>query len=975
MYRKPILAAFCVLLLGPVWSASAGFDPNLVAWWPFDEGSGTIAGDWSGNGYDGTIGGGTQWVAGMLNGALQFNGSDAEVVAPHIAFDNRSFAIALWVNLGQNSAEHIAFSQRQSDSTGLNLHLRLGGTGNPAAGGINFGFYSNDLVTGGDLLALNTWYHLTFTYDYANQDRRIYVDGVQVAQATATPYLGTTGNTVIGSWDTGQFFTGMIDDVQVYHKALSDAEIAKIMKGLADTSIASDPIPDDATTDVPRDVVLGWTPGEFAATHDVYFGTSFDDVNDATEPLQSVTDAAYDPEGLLEYGQTYYWRIDEVNDAPDDTTFKGEVWSFTSEQYAYPITNVTATASAQQPASPASKTVDGSGLDEFDQHGVDLKTMWSTAGGLPASIQYAFDKVYKLHELWVWNANSELESLMGFGAKDVAIEYSTDGETWTALENVPEFAQGTGLTTYTANTIVDLGEVLAQHVRLTVNDNWGEMSTIVSLSEVRFFYTPTQAFEPDPADDATGVGINATLNWRPGREAISHEVHFGADPNALTAETVTDHSYTPAPMDLDTAYYWKVNEVGDAGTYEGDVWTFTTQEFLVVDDFESYTDDMDAEEAVFQTWSDGYEDDTNGSIVGIEPAVNGTFCETTIVHGDRQSMPFFYNNSGQAAYAEAKWTFDDAQDWTASGIKSLSLYFAGVAGNTGQLYVKINNTKVVYDGDTTDLTQTIWHPWNIDLSTVANVNSVRSLALGVDGSGAAGTLYFDDIRLYARTPEFVTPADPGSEGLVAHYGLDNNADDSSGNGNNGTAEGNPDWTQGMVGDAMQFNGASARVVAPHIPLDNRSFTVALWINPVLFTAEQVVFSQTQASATDTDMHFRLGGPGAASGNVPAGGVRMAFYGNDLDTAGGLIQDNNWYHITFCYDFENQERSIYVDGVLAAQASATPYLGNSGDTIIGAWGTSQWFQGIIDEVQIYHRAMSAEEAAWLAGRRVPLHKPM
>jgi len=102
---------------------------------------------------------------------------------------------------------------------------------------------------------------------------------------------------------------------------------------------------------------------------------------------------------------------------------------------------------------------------------------------------------------------------------------------------------------------------------------------------------------------------------------------------------------------------------------------------------------------------------------------------------------------------------------------------------------------------------------------------------------------------------------------------------------------------------------------------------------------------------------------------------MAFYGNDLDTAGGLIQDNNWYHITFCYDFENQERSIYIDGVLAVQASATPYLGNSGDTIIGAWGTSQWFQGIIDEVQIYHRAMSAKEAAWLAGRRLPIHKPM
>jgi len=967
MYRKSILAVSCVLLLGP---ASSAFG-DLVGWWTFDETSGNIAADGSGQGNNGTIVGTPLWVPGKIDGALQFDGSTYVNCGRAASLNIRDqITIAFWFKVQAFSNEWETFLAK---GDGAYRAARSGGTGNAT----HFGITSSNYFDAPTVITDNQWNHYCATYN--GTAAIIYIDGKEDARQTYSGQIGDMSSYDLwignNSQNTSRQLHGLMDDVQIYNNALTPAEIQEIMKGLADTSLASDPVPEDKTVDVVRDVVLGWKPGEFAATHEVYFGTSFDDVNDATEPVESVTDAAFDPEGLLEYGQTYYWRIDEVNDAPDYTSFKGEVWSFTSEQYAYPITNVTATASAQTANSPATRTIDGSGLNELDQHGVDLKTMWATSGGLPVSIQYTFDKVYKLHELWVWNANSELESLMGFGAKDVAIEYSTDGETWTALENVPEFAQGTGLTTYTANTIVDLGEVLAKYVKLTVNDNWGEMSTISSLSEVRFFYTPTQAFEPDPADDATGVSINATLNWRPGREATSHEVYFGADPNALTAETVADHSYTPAPMNLDTAYYWKVDETGDAGTYEGDVWTFTTQEFLVVDDFESYTDDMDAEEAVFQTWSDGYDDAANGAIVGIDPAVNGTFCETTLVHSGRQSMPFFYDNTGQAVYAEAKWTFDDAQDWTASGIRSLSLYFAGAAGNTGQLYLKINDTKVVYDGDTADLTQSIWHPWNIDLSTAGNVNSVRSLALGVDGSGVAGTLYFDDIRLYGRTPEFITPADPGSEGLVAHYGLDNNANDSSGNGNNGTAEGNPDWTQGMVGDAMQINGASARVVAPHIPLDNRSFTVAMWINPVLYAAEQVVFSQTQASATDTDLHFRLGGPGAASGNVPQGGVRMAFYGNDLDTAGGLIQDNNWYHITFCYDFENQERSIYVDGVLAAQASATPYLGNSGDTIIGAWGTSQWFQGIIDEVQIYHRAMSAEEAAWLAGRRTPIHKAM
>jgi len=128
----------------------------------------------------------------------------------------------------------------------------------------------------------------------------------------------------------------------------------------------------------------------------------------------------------------------------------------------------------------------------------------------------------------------------------------------------------------------------------------------------------------------------------------------------------------------------------------------------------------------------------------------------------------------------------------------------------------------------------------------------------------------------------------------------------------------------------------------------------MWVNPVLYTNEQVVFSQVQSNNTNTSMHFRLGGPDIGAGDAPPRGVRMGFYSNDLDTAGGLIEDNTWYHITFWYDFENQNRRIYVNGTLEAEAGADPYLGTSGNTVIGSWGTIQWFQGIIDDVRIYTR---------------------
>ncbi|MEN6578350.1 MAG: LamG-like jellyroll fold domain-containing protein, partial [Phycisphaerales bacterium] len=699
MLRKSVLVLLGIMVLGPAWSAFAGLDPDLIAWWAYDEGTGTVASDGSGNGNDGTLTNSPTWVEGQLNMALRMTGG-SYVSAPFISLNSRSFTIALWMNPVLTGGSAVIFSQSQTGATNQSMHYRLGGDSSTDAPvrGVRMGFYSNDLDSPAGIFQDNTWYHVVFYYDYENKVRRIYVNGEQVSQGTSVdPYLGTSGNTQVGRWDadTAQTYTGIVDDVQIYHRALSDAQIKKIMKGLTDTSIAAEPAPVHQATDVARDVVLGWMAGEFAATHDVYFGTSFEDVNNATQPIQSVTDAAFDPEGLLEYGQTYYWRIDEVNSAPDYTVVKGEVWSFTTETYAYPITSLTAVASAQQATSPASNTINGSGLDELDQHGFDLKTMWVTPGGLPAWIEYTFDKVYKLHELWVWNANSELEAYMGFGAKDVVIEYSTDGETWAQLENASQFSQGTGLATYAANTIVDFGEVMAKYVKLTINDNWGA-TPMVSLSEVRFFYTPVQGFEPDPADDATGVDLGATLNWRPGREATSHQVYFGADANAVAegtvaAKTVTAHSYTPASMDFGTTYYWKVDEVGDAGTYAGDVWSFTSQEFEMADDFESYTDDIEAGTTIWNAWVDGMSDGASGSQVGYD---DSPFAEQAVVHGGKQSMPLAYDNDGTFRegtqyektgvpfYSQATREFESAQDWTGNGADEVGLWTQGYPAPT-----------------------------------------------------------------------------------------------------------------------------------------------------------------------------------------------------------------------------------------------------------------------------------------------------
>jgi hypothetical protein len=175
---------------------------------------------------------------------------------------------------------------------------------------------------------------------------------------------------------------------------------------------ASNPLPADRASDVPRDAAFRWQAGPYAKTHDVYLGSLQADVNTAsrTRPLgvlasQGQEGVAYDPAGLFAFDQTYYWRIDEVNASPDSTIHRGKVWSFSVEPYAYPIrTAIAATASSSNSAvTGPEKTIDGSGLNAADQHSILATDAWLSgkAGSEPAWIQYEFDAVYRLHQMWV----------------------------------------------------------------------------------------------------------------------------------------------------------------------------------------------------------------------------------------------------------------------------------------------------------------------------------------------------------------------------------------------------------------------------------------------------------------------------------------------------------------------------------------------------------------------------------------------
>ncbi|NLH43377.1 MAG: hypothetical protein GX448_16175 [Planctomycetes bacterium] len=728
MGKRFTAMTLCVLAaIAMAGSTTHAGDPTLIGWWKLNDGAGTTAADFSGNGHNGTIvnpngglgAGGSVWVNDPERGmVISFNGTDGTGACVNPALTIPAMTL-------QNDFTWIFWAKQpaaQATNNDTMLGNRYGGTASPLQfikfTPTRFECYNDDgsYINGINYNSIpsDVWIHHALVKDGASLT--YYRNGVPTLTNTMTKtvapnpfYMGADGYSgVVEAWQ------GYLSDVRLYERALTQGEVLKVMAGKGPgAELAGDPVPAEDAKDVPQDVVLSWTPGEFAATHDVYLGTSLDDVTDASRAdtkgvlvSQGQAAASYDGETLLEFGTVYHWRVDEVNAAPDNAIFKGDVWSFTVEPFSYPIKNVTATASSQSRADTGPQnTVNGSGLNASDQHSIQLVEMWMSGNTKPHWIQYQFDKAYKLDQMWVWNANQVVEAFVGFGAKDVTIEYSADGATWETLAGPHEFARGTGDASYTANTKVDFGGVTAQFVKLTINSNWGGVTPQVSLSEVRFHYVPVQARQPQPADAATGVLLTSSLNWRPGREATSHKVFFGTDPDAVAAgtaasSTVTDHVFTPAALTFGAKYFWKVDEIGGDGPYAGPVWSFTAQEFSPLEDFEGYTDDEGSR--LYEAWLDGIADAAyGGSTVGYMTA---PFAERTIVHGGRQSMPLAYDNTKTPFFSEAVKEFDTPQNCTGSGASELCVWTRG--------YPALATTAVTETGGKMTLTGTGADIWN-----------------------------------------------------------------------------------------------------------------------------------------------------------------------------------------------------------------------------------------------------------------------
>ena len=530
------------------------------------------------------------------------------------------------------------------------------------------------------------------------------------------------------------------------------------------------------------------------------------------------------------------------------------------------------------------------------------------------------------------------------------------------------------------------------------------------IQQIMLISDPLRAWNPTPADEAVLdiEHLAPLLTWSPGDGAVQHDVYFGTDQTVVVDANTSDatdiyrgrqddNSYDPGILELDQTYYWRIDEVNDAGTSAtGTVWSFSVADYVVVEDFESYNEIPIGDEGsnlVYMTWIDGYVDPpavrTNGSTMGyivmFQPSM-----EIDTVHGGRQSAPMMYDNT-TAGLSEVTLTFA-AQDWTAHGVQTLSLWFSGDPTNVpGQLYVKINGVQVLYDGAAGNIAKAGWQVWNIGLTSVStNLQSVTSLAIGVEDVGATGALLLDDIRLYPIERQLVTPIEPNTTDLMAQYSFDDGTFNDSVGVAHGTGVGGVQIVDDPErGKVLKLDGYDGCVDLGNADFFNPtgSFSISVWANIEEFAtygSHAMVSKRGEVDAEGKYVGWQLHNfPGTDKLNLTLRGTD-AFDQNPGTIAQSL---GEWHHIAVVYDIEAGKRTIYVDNVLdiqiddggtVASCDHNVYIGtvanvdNSGPESPEnpQWKLNKYLKGMLDDVRIYQRALSQAEVAWLAGVTEP-----
>jgi len=715
MSKKLIYLVSFVLVLGIVLTSAANAaDPNLVGWWRFNEGSGTTATDSSGNERHGVLVDNPVWVDGVHGSALEFEANNHVAVPGYEGIMGSSpRTTCAWINVAKTSASIITWGPAGSGTKWV-MRTHNGPASLRVECGQSYIYGTTDLVDG-------EWHHVAAVLEDdgspAVEEIKFYVDGVldEIGEANPRPVNTASGVEFRIAYDlnnTGRTYQGLMDDVRIYDRALSADDIQALIQdpgGTVTQALRPNPADDDLLKDTWAN--LKWSPGDFAVSHDVYFGDNFDDVNEGTgdtfQGNQSGTSLivgflgfAY-PDGLVP-GTTYYWRIDEVNEAETNSPWKSSIWSFQIQpktawnpvptngakfvdpnaglswdpgvgaliHYVYFGDNFEDVNSATDATFIPQTTHDPGPLelgktyywrvDESDSQTIHRGKVWSFTTTIPGGGLKG--EYYNNMTLIGVPVLTRIDPGVDFNFGSDSPQPNVVNEDGFSVRWRGE-VEAVFSEAYTFYTRTDDGSRLWLNDQLIV-DKWAWVNTLADArskpiqlvagerysirmewynedgnAEAHLLWEsasqpkgaipaaalslPLRASGAKPPNGAVDVKLTPILSWSAGEAAVSHQVYLGtnqevmrnANTDSLEYKGIRDmgsENYDPGKLAWETTYYWRVDEVNNLNPespWVGSVWSFTTADFLGIEDFEDYNGSAvvyhdDPSAAQIDTWTE-----------------------------------------------------------------------------------------------------------------------------------------------------------------------------------------------------------------------------------------------------------------------------------------------------------------------------------------------------------------------------------
>ncbi|MBN2136269.1 MAG: hypothetical protein JW720_00530 [Sedimentisphaerales bacterium] len=510
---------------------------------------------------------------------------------------------------------------------------------------------------------------LAWTPGDFSQASRVYfsdsLEDVQNAAPAADKGLTTWTTYPVSGLLPGTTYYWRIDEVNDTH--IDSPWQGEVWSFATAPENACNPYPADNAINMRTDLTLTWDPGMNMVFQNIFLGTDYDAVLNAATPTFFTIDTAWQPVGLLDYAQTYYWRID-THDACGQP-HQGDIWTF-STVMDIPISD---------PNLIGWWTFDEQGPSALDWSGHENRATFvgdpnRVAGYDANALELDGDDFIRIDPVaddftssnltlsaWVKTADAAADwfSCNSDNGSDNIVIFAIVGgqpavlDANNAYEGLPTTTVNDDqwhMLTYiregdTGYIYIDAALQSTHHADFTLspddrwsvgqewddNDNPTEFLTGL-IDDVRIYNrpltpleikrimvpNPDAAWNPNPVSGRTYTADSIDrLTWSPGERAVAHDVYFGTDAQDILSASTTNplgvyqgrrspNNFDPLDLELGRTYYWRIDEVNpDSTITKGIVWSFDTAEYLIVDDFETYVLWSEPGNHVFEIWLDG----------------------------------------------------------------------------------------------------------------------------------------------------------------------------------------------------------------------------------------------------------------------------------------------------------------------------------------------------------------------------------